>query len=227
MKKKIIPIEDGDSYQTPEGFLVFTEKYHLKRVQFNYFKDLSENTYLKLSAGLFEEMFGGIGGEILYRPFMKNYGIGAELWRVRQREYKMLFGFRDYETTTGHINLYYTHPKSQVTVALKGGRFLAEDSGINFDFSRRFKTGLRIGAFFTLTDISKEEFGEGSFDKGFYFTIPIDTFLTNYNKRNMGWGLRPLTRDGGAVLNHAYYLWGMTEAGTKSNLTRDWEHMYE
>ena len=208
-------------------YLQESEKYHLKRVQFNYFKDISKNTYMKLSAGLFEEMFGGIGGEILYRPFTKNYGIGAELWRVRQREYKMLFGFRDYETTTGHINLYYTHPKSQVTVALKGGRFLAEDSGINFDFSRRFKTGLRIGAFFTLTDISKEEFGEGSFDKGFYFTIPIDTFLTKYNKRNMGWGLRPLTRDGGAVLNHAYYLWGMTEAGTKSNLTRDWEHIYE
>jgi hypothetical protein len=31
VKKKFIPIEDGDSYQTPEGFLVFTEKYHLKR----------------------------------------------------------------------------------------------------------------------------------------------------------------------------------------------------
>ena len=208
-------------------YLQESEKYHIKRTQFNYFADLSENIYMKLSAGLFEEMFGGFGGEILYRPFMKNYGIGAELWRVRQREYKMLLGFRDYETTTGHINLYYLHPKSQVTLALKGGRFLAEDSGISFDFSRRFKTGLRIGAFFTLTDISKEEFGEGSFDKGFYFTIPIDTFLSKYTKRNMGWGLRPLTRDGGAVLNHAYYLWGMTEAGTKTNLTRDLEHMYE
>ena len=70
---------------------------------------------MKLSAGLFEEMFGGFGGEILYRPFMKNYGIGAELWRVRQREYKMLLGFRDYETTTGHINLYYLHPKKFVS----------------------------------------------------------------------------------------------------------------
>jgi len=29
MKKKIIPIEDGDSYQTAEGFIVFTEQYHL------------------------------------------------------------------------------------------------------------------------------------------------------------------------------------------------------
>ena len=208
-------------------YLQESEEYHLKRMQFNYFESLSPNIYTKFSAGLFEEMFGGFGGEILYRPFTKHYGIGAEIWRVRQRAYDMLFSFRKYETTTGHINLYYTEPRSQVTIALKGGRFLAGDSGINFDFSRRFKTGLRIGAFFSLTDISKLEFGEGSFDKGFYFTIPVDTFLNKYQKRNLGWGLRPLTRDGAAYLNHSYYLWGMTEAGSRINLLRDRDEFYD
>ena len=208
-------------------YLQESEKYHISRLQFNYFASLSSNIYAKFSAGLFEEMFGGFGGEVLYRPFNQNFGIGAEVWRVRQRAYDMLFSFRDYETTTGHINAYYTDPHSKVTVALKGGRFLAEDSGINFDFSRRFKTGLVIGAFFSLTDISKAEFGEGSFDKGFYFMIPVETFFTKYAKRNLGWGLRPLTRDGAAYLNHSYYLWGMTEAGTKINLTRDWDHLYD
>ena len=208
-------------------YLQESEKYHISRLQFNYFSSLSSNIYAKFSAGLFEEMFGGFGGEVLYRPFNQNFGIGAEIWRVRQRAYDMLFSFRDYETTTGHINAYYTDPYSKVTVALKGGRFLAEDSGINFDFSRRFKTGLVIGAFFSLTDISEAEFGEGSFDKGFYFMIPIETFLGKYAKRNLGWGLRPLTRDGAAYLNHSYYLWGMTEAGTKINLTRDWDHLYD
>ena len=208
-------------------YLQESEKYHISRLQFNYFASLSSNIYAKFSAGLFEEMFGGFGGEVLYRPFNQNFGIGAEVWRVRQRAYDMLFSFRDYETTTGHINAYYTDPNSKVTVALKGGRFLAEDSGINFDFSRRFKTGLVIGAFFSLTDISEAEFGEGSFDKGFYFMIPVETFLGKYAKRNLGWGLRPLTRDGAAYLNHSYYLWGMTEAGTKINLTRDWDHLYD
>ena len=208
-------------------YLQESDKYHLKRMQFNYFGSLSSNIYTKISAGIFEEMFGGVGGEVLYRPFAKNYAIGAEIWRVKQREYNMLFSFRNYETTTGHINLYYTEPRSQVTVALKGGRFLAEDSGLNFDFSRRFKTGLRIGAFFSLTDISKYEFGEGSFDKGFYFSVPIDTFLNKYQKRNLGWGLRPLTRDGAAFLNHSYYLWGMTEAGSKMNLIYDRDAFYD
>ena len=29
--KKIIPIEEGDFYWTPEGYRCFTEQYHLKR----------------------------------------------------------------------------------------------------------------------------------------------------------------------------------------------------
>ncbi|MDC0992149.1 YjbH domain-containing protein [Gammaproteobacteria bacterium] len=208
-------------------YLQETEKFGLQRMQFNYFRPLSSNVYAKFSAGLFEEMFGGYGGEVLYRPFDKNYGIGAEIWHVKQRAYDMLFDFRDYETVTGHITTYYRHPKSQVLIALKGGRFLAGDSGINFDFSRRFKTGLRIGAFFSKTDISRAEFGEGSFDKGFYFTIPVETFFSSHLKRHIGWGLRPLTRDGASYLNHSYYLWGVTEAAAKNSLTRDWDDLYE
>jgi len=29
--KKIIPVEEGDFYLTPEGYRCFTEQYHLKR----------------------------------------------------------------------------------------------------------------------------------------------------------------------------------------------------
>ena len=29
--KKPIPLEEGDFYKTPEGYIVFTEQYHLKR----------------------------------------------------------------------------------------------------------------------------------------------------------------------------------------------------
>ena len=121
----------------------------------------------------------------------------------------------------------YKEPRSKVIIALKGGRFLAEDSGINFDFSRRFASGLRIGAFFTLTDISKEEFGEGSFDKGFYFHIPVELFFDRHSKGLAGFGLRPITRDGGAYLIHSHHLWGVTEQAQNANLTRDWDDLYE
>ena len=112
-------------------------------------------------------------------------------------------------------------------LAVKGGRFLAGDSGLNFDFSRIFPSGLRLGAFFSLTDISEDEFGEGSFDKGFYFHIPIHVFLTNHQRGLENFGLRPITRDGAAVLNHGYHLWGVTEQAQYLTITEDWDDIYE
>ena len=82
----------------------------------------------------------------------------------------------DYKTTTGHISFYYHEPKTNILFRMKGGKFLAQDSGISFEFTREFYSGFRLGAFFTLTDISDEEFGEGSFDKGFSFYIPLEIF---------------------------------------------------
>ena len=208
-------------------YLKESTKVSIKRIQFNYFANPSKNIYSKLSAGILEEMFGGVGGEILYKPFYKNYGIGAELWRVQQRAYDMRFSFRDYMTTTGHITLYLHEQRSNVLLEIKGGKFLAKDSGIRFDFSRRFSSGLRVGAFFALTDISKEEFGEGSFDKGFYFHVPITLFRDKHVKRKFSWGLRPLTRDGAAYVTHAQHLWGVVEQASYNSITRDWNQIYE
>ena len=208
-------------------YLKATEDHNISRLQLNVFGNISPNVYSKFSVGLLEEMFGGVGGEILYRPFYKNYAIGAELWKVKQRDYEMMFDFLDYEITTGHINFYFLEPRSQVLFAMKGGKFLAGDSGINFDFSRRFKSGLRMGAFVAKTDISKFEFGEGSFDKGFYFHVPLQFFFPEYSKGMTSFGLRPLTRDGAAYLNHSHFLWGTTEQAQANTMNRDMDDIYD
>lgn len=208
-------------------YLKNSKDYGMTRFQINKFAKLSHNIYSKFSIGMLEEMFGGFGGEILYRPFHSNYAIGAELWSLKQRDYNKNFTFQDYDVVSGHINLFYQEPRSQVLFAIRGGRFLAKDSGINFDFSRRFKSGLRMGAFFALTDISEFEFGEGSFDKGFYFHIPIEIFLGNYSTENYANGIRPITRDGAAILDNAHWLWGLTDRAQKKNITRDWDDLYE
>ena len=53
------------------------------------------------------------------------------------------------------------------------GRYLAGDWGATFALDRRFANGWKIGAFFTLTNVSAARFGEGSFDKGIRMTIPL------------------------------------------------------
>ena len=209
------------------SYLRESRKFNINRMQLNYFANITPNTYTKFSAGMLEMMFGGYGGEFLYRPFNRNYALGFEVWDVKQRDYKMNLKFKDYRIVTGHVNFYYKEPMSKVILSLKGGRFLAGDSGINIDFHRRFESGLRIGAFFAKTDISKFEFGEGSFDKGFYFQLPLDMFLSNHSKEVTGTGLRPLTRDGAAYLINTHTLFGVTEQGQGINLTRDWADLYE
>ena len=199
----------------------------IDNLQMNYFMNPSQDLFFRLSAGYFESMFGGLGGEVLFRPFNENWAIGAEAWRVAQREYKQQFGFRDYRTTTGFINAYYYFTQADILLNIKGGRFLAKDSGLHFDFSRRFTNGTRIGAFFSKSDISKAEFGEGSFDKGFYFFIPIESFFSEYSKGYTGFALRPITRDGGGIVYQSYDLWNVTDQGSQYNLTKHINDLYD
>jgi len=77
---------------------------------------------------------------------------------------------------------------------------LAGDKGYTLDLSRRFKSGFKMGAYFTRTNVSKIEYGEGSFDKGFYFEMPFSIFGTDESKDITKITVQPLTRDGGAKL---------------------------
>ena len=44
---------------------------------------------------------------------------------------------------------------------------------ITIDLSRSFPNGTKFGIFASFTDVSSDQFGEGSFDKGIYFNIPV------------------------------------------------------
>ena len=187
-------------------------KPNIFRLQLNGFGQFDESIFYKFSAGILEHMFTGFGGEVLYGPYKSNFQLALKYGKYT-KEYDQLFSLRDYKTSTGHLTFYYQEPKTNILFKLKGGLYLAKDSGITFDFSRIFRSGLRLGGFFTLTDISSEEFGEG-FDKGFYFYVPLEIFSSKYNRQHFGWGLRPLTRDGGQMLVHGYPLHGITDASS-------------
>ena len=44
-----------------------------------------------------------------------------------------------------------------------------------------------------------------------YFNLLCDIQIISYTRRNFGWGLRPVTRDGAQFLIHGYPLWGVTD----------------
>ena len=195
---------------------------HIKRMQLDYIWTPHKDLYAKISGGIFEPMFGGFGGEILYKPFDKNYNLGVEIFHVNQRSFDQRFNFQDYATVTGHITLGYQFAAG-IESNLSFGRYLAKDDGYTLDVGRRTKSGFKAGIYFTRTNVSAELFGEGSFDKGFYFQIPLDLFNNEYKGNYSTFKLSPLTRDGGAKLIHDKELRGLIYNSSYFELKRQWD----
>lgn len=202
-------------------------KTHIERFQADYISGLAPEWYARASAGLFEGMFGGVGGEVLYRPFDKPYAIAVDVNWVKQRNFNQLFSFRDYEVITGHATLYYDLPFYDMRAIISAGRYLAKDRGVTLDFSRRFSSGIRVGGFATFTNVSAHEFGEGSFDKGFYLVIPLELLLTRRTQQTSVFLFRPLTRDGGQKLAIQPRLFDYFENRKKADFEREWSRMFD
>ena len=81
----------------------------------------------------------------------------------------------------------------------RAGRYLAGDWGGTLEIGRRFDSGIKVGAFATLTDVPFSRFGEGSFDKGIYVRIPLDLFGAPARGRAEALS-RPVQRVGGQRL---------------------------
>jgi hypothetical protein len=198
---------------------------NIARLKLEYLWSPYKDVFARFDVGLIEEMFGGYGGEVLYRPFGSDFMVSLMLHKVKQRGYKQRFSFRDYETTTGFIQFYKDFNRSKVTAQVLVGKYLAGDKGITIDLSREFNTGFRLGIFATKTDLSAEEFGEGSFDKGFYFSIPTDVFYPQYSTGKITFGLHPLTKDGGAMLHYHNTLVSVLGDSNLSSFLKDWKHI--
>lgn len=179
--------------------------------QLTHTAQLSDNIYGMSYGGLLETMYGGVGGEVLYRPMGENYAFGMDINWVKQRAFEQDFNFRPYETITGHITHYWDTHYHGILLTTSIGRYLAKDYGITFDISRRFTNGVTMGGFATKTNVSAAQFGEGSFDKGIYITIPFDLLLTTSTLYTATLNWHPLTRDGGAKLSRKYGLYYLTE----------------
>ena len=172
----------------------FDEGIFIGRAQFDYHLTPRKNHHIMISAGILEEMFNGAGFEYLYYDQDSSFAIGFEAFEVKKRDYMMRFETLDYRNITGHINFYYrNYGRIPFDAKISYGEYLAGDEGLTIDLSRSFSNGTKFGIFASFTDVSTTDFGEGSFDKGIYFNIPVFGNLINYS-----W--RPLTKDPGAKL---------------------------
>ncbi|MGH8529114.1 MAG: YjbH domain-containing protein [Nevskiales bacterium] len=202
-------------------------KNNLVRLESNYIWSPAPQWYSRLSAGIFEEMYGGVAGELLYRPYGAQWAAGLEVNRVRQRDFDQRFDFLDYEVTTGHLTGYFELPWWNLLAKLSVGQYLAGDQGTTIDLSRRFASGARVGAFASFTDVSAEDFGEGSFDKGFYMNLPLDLFFPKSTRSTATISFRPLTRDGGQKVRAGRELYPLTVGSEPGEIVKGWNEVLD
>jgi hypothetical protein len=162
----------------------------------------SRDIYYQGYAGILEEMYSGIGLDVLWRRPGERLSFGLNVNAVRQREFNKMFGLRDYSVVTGHVSAYWLTPIKNIDLAVHAGRYLAGDIGATIEVQKRFSNGWSIGAFATLTDVPFSVFGEGSFDKGLIFRIPFDLYSTGNTQGAYRTVMRLVNRDGGRMLDN-------------------------
>ena len=144
---------------------------------------------------------------------------------MRQREFEQGFGLQDYGVVSGHLSAYYDLGGGY-RAQVDAGRYLAGDWGATLALDREFNNGWRLGAWATLTDVSAEDFGEGSFDKGIRFSIPFAWLSGRPSKARYASSIRPVTRDGGARLEVKGRLDEIAREYDREGLVAEWGRVW-
>ncbi|MCC6597627.1 MAG: YjbH domain-containing protein [Alphaproteobacteria bacterium] len=182
--------------------------------------------HLSLLGGYLEEMYGGFGGEILYRPFNGRFAVGAESWLALKRDPLVPFnlGFNGDSLISGHVNGWYDLPLWNTTAHLSIGRYLAEDIGGTIGLQKQFANGTKIEGFLTLTNSSDPDpFGAATHNySGISLTLPLGGY--KYIPRNTDITLKtaPFGRDSGQRLHNPLPLYELTEPFSAAHMAQNW-----
>jgi hypothetical protein len=160
----------------------------------------SRGLHYRVFGGVLEDMYSGIGGEVLYQTFQSRLAYGFSANWVRQRAYDKSFKHLDYQTATAFASVYWASPFYNFDIAVHAGKYLAKDVGATLEVKRTFNNGFMVGLWATMTNVSAEDFGEGSFDKGMFFKIPFDGLFGRNTRAGYNARIRPIQRDGGQRL---------------------------
>ena len=191
------------------------ERLRLETLLLNRYLQLRERTYLRASVGYYEEMFAGIGTQLLYLPPSGPWAFDVSLDALRQRAPGESLGFRDYRVVTAIGALHYRFRSQGITLTARAGRFLAGDEGVRLEAKRRFRSGVEFGAWYTVTN-ENDETGPGRpgdpyRDKGLFVSIPLASMLPRDSRRRAELSLVDFTRDVGQLVRSPNDLYLLAE----------------
>jgi membrane-associated phospholipid phosphatase len=199
-------------------------RFKLNRLLLNRYQNPLERVYTRVSAGFYEEMYRGFGGQVLYLPKDSRWAVDLTADALQQRGVKGWFDKRDYQTVTALGALHYRLPYD-ITATARVGRFLARDDGVRLEFKRRFASGVEIGAWYTKTN-GKDTTNPGTplspyNDKGIFLSVPLNIMLPSDSQTAAGIGISPWTRDVGQMVASPGDLYDMVEQPRRDLNTYD------
>jgi len=199
-------------------------RFKLNRAMLNKYMTLDERLYARVSAGLYEEMYRGAGGQILYLPKDTRWAADLTVDALEQRGFKGWFDKRDYRTVTAFGALHYRLPYD-MTLTARAGRFLAKDEGVRVEFKRRFPSGVEIGAWYSKTsgkDITSPGTPADPYnDKGVFLSVPLNIMLLSDTQAGAGFAIAPWTRDVGQMVASPGDLYDLMEGARRDLSTVD------
>jgi membrane-associated phospholipid phosphatase len=189
-------------------------RFKLNRLMVNQYLTPDERWYARISAGFYEEMYRGLGGQLLYVPKDTRWAADLSVDALQQRGFNGWFDRRDYQTVTAIGAMHYKLPYD-ITVTARAGRFLARDEGVRIEFKRRFRSGIEVGAWYAKTN-GKDITSPGTLanpynDKGVFLSIPLNSMSPSDTLANADIAISPWTRDVGQMVATPGDLYEMLE----------------
>ncbi|HCY63571.1 MAG TPA: hypothetical protein DHV59_12235 [Oxalobacteraceae bacterium] len=186
----------------------------LHRLLVNQYMMPAERWYARVSGGLYEEMYRGVGAQVMYLPKDSRWAVDLTVDALQQRDFQGWFGKRNYQTMTALGALHYRLPYD-MTATARVGRFLAKDEGVRMELKRRFQSGIEVGFWYTRTngkDITSPGRPDAPYhDRGIFLSIPLRSMLPSDTLAGAGMAISPWTRDVGQMVASPGDLYDLVE----------------
>jgi len=227
---KLNSLREGNFFPVRENIDQFTQNRVL--LERNYFMGLTtigQDIYAASSIGYLEEMYMGLSGEVLYRPFDSNWAIGLETALAFKRD-PMTFsalGLNGDRILTGFINGYYEVPNTGITFETNIGRFLAGDIGASFKISNEFLNHVKISSFISASNRQDLDIygGKTNIHTGISLSLPLGNLQYLPNGSEIITNFSALGRQSAQQLDNPTNLYERTEPLSYRHLTQHWSQL--
>lgn len=201
----------------------------LERSYYAGYATLLNDIHVSSSFGYLEEMYAGLAGEILYRPFNTNWAVGVDTAIALKRDPHSVsaLALNGDHILTGFINAYYEPFNTGLTIKASAGRFLAGDVGGIMSISNEFLNGIKLGASFSVSNKSDPDIygSKTNIYSGIRLSLPIGSSDYLPNGTEMVVNAYPLGRDTSQRLDMPGTLYDSTEPLSYRHITRHWSNL--